>query len=201
MTKYETGKVRTVAPVPLPTTATTTSITTVAPLQANTQSLTPPDLSQLTVAPKNLDLCAELNGRTVCINKKQWNKLSVIERYDYKNKWLYVTGKDENGNKHSFLLALDDSGESMTWGKAMASYGNSLPTKEQGEVIAKKHGAIYEAIVTFGGDKPGRLYWTKTELSSDIVWGVYMDKGYVYYTDKGAYNGFVREVVPVPNNK
>ena len=181
-------------------TATTTSPTiTTAPSQVNTQSLTPPDLSQLKVAPKNLDLCAELNGRTVCINKNQWSKLSVSERKAYKNKWLYVTGKDESGSKHSFLLALNDSGEDMTWDEAMSRYGNSLPTKEEGDVMVKNYKAINKAIFVFRGDMARPYYWTRTEYDSSYAWSVGMNYGYVGTYGK-TYSYRVRAVAPVPSS-
>ena len=177
--------------------ATTSPTAIPAPSQVNTRSLTPPDLSQLKVAPKNLDLCAELNGRAVCINKEQWNKLSATEREAYKNKWLYVTGKDKSGNQHSFLLALNDSGEGMTWNEAMSRYGNSLPTKEQCGAMAKHSEAINKAIIAFGGDYPKFSYWTRTESDSSLAWYVYMLDGYVNYTTKtSTYR--VRAVAPVP---
>ena len=182
--------------------STSSPATTTAPSQVNIQSLTPPDLSQLTVTLKNLDLCAELDGHAVCINKKQWEKLSATKREAYKNKWLYVTGKDESGSKHSFLLALDDSDEEMTitWNEAMSRYGNSLPTKEQGEVMAKNIKAITKAIIDFGGDKdPQWWYWTRTEYDSSSAWLVGMFYGIVNYYGK-ACAARVRPVAPVPSS-
>lgn len=152
---------------------------------------------QYSTAPINLALCAELNGQIVYITQAQWEKMSATEQAACKNKWLCVIG-DYEGKTYRFLLALNDSGEKyMTWDEAMSRYGNSLPTKKQGEVMAKNYEAIEAAIIAFGGDSKGVMYWTGTEYNSSKAWGFNMTLGRVghYYKDFPLH---VRAVAQVP---
>ena len=88
----------------------------------------------------------------------------------------------------------------MTWDDAMSRYGNSLPTKEQAEVMGKIYSSINAAIIAFGGDKdPKGWYWTRTEENSSTAWVVYMYSGYVFNALKS--NTYrVRAVAPVPSS-
>ena len=132
---------------------------------------------QYSATPINLALCAELNGQTVYITQAQWEKMSATEKAACKNKWLCVIG-DYGGKNYRFLLALNDSGKFMTWNEGMSSYGDSLPIKEQAEVMAKNYEAINKAIIAFGGNKyPREVYWTKTEYDSSTAWVVHMHDG------------------------
>ena len=183
----------------------TTPVTLSGSLQKQTAATAPATTSGSTASgnysttPINLALCAELNGRTVYITQQQWESMYPTWKATCKNKWLYVSGYDKIGNKHSFLLALNDSGkDEMTWYEAMSQYGNSLPTKGQGEVMAGNHEAINAAIIAFGGDT-WYYYWTRTACNSSSAWGVSMGNGYVYnYGKTGA--GRVRAVAPVPSS-
>lgn len=86
----------------------------------------------------------------------------------------------------------------MAWDEAMARYGDSLPTKAQGEIMAEQYMEINNAIKQFGGDKePDWWYWTREECSSSEAWMVFMHAGYVHNPDK-TYYGWVRSVAPVP---
>lgn len=146
-------------------------------------------------APINLALCAELNGQTVYITQAQWEKMSATEKAACKKKGVCVIG-DYGGKTYRFLLALKDSGGRMTWNEAISRYGNSLPTKEQGEVMAKNYEAINAAIITFGGDKnPTGVYWAKKKYNSSYAWVVNMYEGNVRISTS---LHWVRAVAPVP---
>ena len=157
--------------------------------------------SNYSATPINLALCAELNGRTVYITQAQWKAMSATEQAACKNKWLCVIG-DYEGKTYRFLLALNYSEERITWDKAMSRYGDSLPTKEQGEVMASNYKAINAAIIAFGGDKdPECGYWTRTKYNSSSAWIVNMYYGFgaVKYGSIGEANPYdVRVVAPVP---
>lgn len=177
-------------------------------LQKQTAATAPPTTSGSTASdnysttPINLALCAELNGQTVYITQQQWESMSPTQQAACKNKWLCVIG-EYRGNDYNFLLALNHSKEEMTWDKAMSRYGNSLPTKEQAEVMAKNCDAINAAIIAFGGDKePKRWYWTRTEyisLNTTYAWIVGMIYGNLNSEGK-TYRYRVRTVAPLPTN-
>ena len=151
---------------------------------------------QYSTTPINLALCAEMNGQIVYITQAQWGKMSSAEQTACKKKGVCVIG-DYEGKTYRFLLALNDSGEKMKWNQAMSRYGNSLPTKEQGEVMVANYKAINSAIIAFGGDKdPESWYWTRTEYNSSYAWIVNMTGGLVYFNKTLASR--VRAVAPVP---
>lgn len=128
---------------------------------------------------QNLDLHATRDGKNYYFSQSEWKSLPADEKSKYNRKGVVVIG---DGLK--FVVALRDSGEEMTWDEAMSRYGNSLPSKEQAEVMAKQHETINKAIIAFGGDKnPEYWYWTKTEQDSSTAWLVTMTGGVVsnYY--------------------
>ena len=151
---------------------------------------------EFSTTPVNLALCAELNGKVVYITQQQWKAMPPVEQFACKKKGLCVIGNNER-----FLLALNDSGEKgMTWDEAMSRYGNSLPTKEQAEVMGKNYKAINAAIKAFGGDKdPAWVYWTRTENDSSYAWIVSMSYGCIGTGNKPGTNR-VRAVTPVPSS-
>ena len=141
---------------------------------------------------QNLDLHATRDGKNYYFSQSEWKSLSADEKSKYNRKGVVVIG---DGLK--FVVALHHS-DRMTWDEAMSRYGNSLPTKEQAEVMAKQYETINKAIIAFGGDE-AVLYWTKTEYDSSRAWGVYMPYGGVYYYYKPTpYR--VRAVAPVPSS-
>ena len=184
----------------------TAPVTLSGSLQKQTAATAPTTTPESTASgnysttPINLALCAELNGRTVYITQQQWKAMSPTQQAACKKKWLCVIG-DYAGKTYRFLLALNDSGENrMTWAKAMSHYGDSLPTKEQAEVMTNNYKAINAAIIAFGGDKnPGWWYWTRTEKDSSSAWIVNMNGGYVSYNYKTRIYR-VRAVAPVPSS-
>ena len=101
------------------------------------------------------------------------------------------------GNGLEFVLALHDNGKDITWDEAMRTYGNRLPTKAQGEVLASQTKAIMAAVESFGGDGYFR-FWTRTEHKegSSLAWYVTMNGGIVgnYYK---ATTARARAVAPV----
>ena len=134
------------------------------------------------------------------VTQPQWKAMSITEQDACKKKGVCVIG-DYEGKTYRFLLALNDSGRGgMTWDEAMSQYGNSLPTKEQVEVMAKNYKAINAAIIAFGGDKdPRGDYWTRTEKDSLNAWLVGMYSGIVL-DDTKAFSYRVRAVAPVPSS-
>lgn len=166
------------------------------PVSAQTQSQPEKEPVVPSKTPENLKLCVERDGQIGYFSKEQWKELTGVEKKQYRKKGLCVIGDGQR-----FLLALNDSGEGMTWDEAMSRYGNSLPTKEQGEVMAKNYKAINAAIIAFGGDKdPKWYYWIRTEDDSSNDWSVNMGIG----SGVGHYGlgnfGRVRAVAPVPSS-
>ncbi len=144
----------------------------------------------------NLDLYATLNGKNYFFSQSEWESLPDTEKNKYDRKGVVVIG---DGLK--FVLALHDTEHGMDWDDAMRRYGDSLPSKEQGEVMANQHEAINKAIIAFGGDKdPEFGYWTKTEYDSSHAWFVLMNNGEVgkFLTKESSYG--VRTVSPVPTD-
>ena len=145
--------------------------------------------------PGNLKLCVERDGQIGYFTKAQWKELTGVEKKHYRKKGLCVISDGQR-----FLLALNDSGKEMTWDEVMSRYGNSLPTKEQGEVMAKNYKAINAAIIAFGGDNnPAWDYWTRTENYSSYAWCVGMTDGDILSAYE-AQAWRVRTVAPVPSS-
>ena len=140
---------------------------------------------------RNLDLQASRDGRNYYFSQSEWADLPQSEKSKYRPKGVVVIGSGLE-----FVLALHDNGKGITWDEAMRTYGNSMPTKEQGEVIAAQVDAIKAAVKAFGGDGPMLLFWTRTEVNSAYAYYVYMTGGVVSYTFKTAANR-ARAVVPL----
>lgn len=98
-----------------------------------------------------------------------------------------------------FVVALLDSGKEMTWDEAMSRYGNSLPSKEQAEVMFIHDKSINKAIIAFDGDKdPEKSYWTQTEYDEDSSMAHFVDmSGGGGYASKNLTH-CVRTVSPIP---
>lgn len=165
----------------------TTPVTLTGTLQKQTAA------SKYSKTPINLALCAVVDGQTVYITQPQWQAMPEAEKSACTKKGLCVIGGGQR-----FLLALNDSGESMDWNEAMSRYGDSLPTKEQATTMALNYNFINAAIIAFGGDKdPAKIYWTRTEKGPSNARYVYLGGGYLS-------NGYkttrlrVRAVAPVP---
>ena len=147
------------------------------------------------ISPGKFDLCTKRDGRVVYFTQSEWNSVPSSEKSQYTKQGVYVS---DNGL--FFIVALHDSGSEMTWDEAKSRYGNNLPTKAQGEVMAKNYKAINAAITAFGGDSdPGCLYWTRTTAPDDSsrAWVFGMNNGIVFFTgNMRSYS--VRAVAPVP---
>lgn len=94
----------------------------------------------------NLDLQASRDGRNYYFSQSEWKNLPHSEKNKYSPKGVVVIGSGLE-----FVLALHDSGKNITLDEAMRTYGKSLPTKAQGEVIAAQAEAIKAAVKAFGG--------------------------------------------------
>lgn len=152
--------------------------TKTVPVRDNMTIRLQPEKKETSFSPRtsyqNLDLHATRDGKNYYFSQSEWKSLPADEKSKYNRKGVVVMG---DGLK--FVLALHHSSE-MTWDEAMSRYGNSLPSKEQAEVMAKQHEAINKAIIAFGGDKnPNEFYWTKIEDGSSTAWYVSMYNGYV----------------------
>lgn len=173
--------------------------TKTVPVRDNMTIRLQPEKKETSFSPRtsyqNLDLHATRDGKNYYFSQSEWKSLPADEKSKYNRKGVVVIG---DGLK--FVLALHDSGKLMTWDEAMSRYGNSLPTKEQAEVMAKQHETINKAIIAFGGDKnPDGYYWTKTEAEYDsslLAWYVIMDSGYIDYNGKSC-TYRARAVAPV----
>lgn len=141
---------------------------------------------------ENLALACVRDGEYFYFSQPNWERIPVSEKSRFSKKGVVVTGNGER-----FILDLHDNGKAITWDEAMAQYGNRLPTKSQGDVMAGNHKAINAAIIAFGGGNPEWWYWTRTEKSSSNAWFVYMDYGGVNYATKTS-TAMVRLVAPVP---
>lgn len=143
---------------------------------------------------KNLDLYATRDGMNYFFSQSEWKSLPADEKSKYNREGVVVIGDGLN-----FVVTLHDSGKRMTWDEAMSRYGSSLPTKAQGEVMAKQYGKINAAIVAFGGDKgPATYYWTKNEpVNPDYAWYVDMDGGIVKANIIKRTQLKVRAVIPI----
>ena len=141
---------------------------------------------------ENLALACERDGEYFYFSQPNWEKIPVSEKSCFSKKGVVVIGNGER-----FILVLHDNGKGITWHEAMAQYGNRLPTKSQGDVMASNRIAIKAAIIDFGGDRPNQWYWTRTEYDSTLAWGFNMSDGYV--TPNGNTSAArVRSVAPVP---
>lgn len=146
----------------------------------------------------NLDLMAVRDGQTCYISQLEWVTMSDAEHSRYDRKGVVVVGSVVD----PFVVDLYDSGEDMTWEEAMNIYGDSLPSLEQAEEMARQYEEINAAIIAYGGDKnPARLYWTKDEHKDDssIAWVFNVNNGYVNVSYKANPNR-VRVVAPVPSS-
>lgn len=169
--------------------------TKTVPVRDNMTIRLQPEKKETSFSPRtsyqNLDLHATRDGKNYYFSQSEWKSLPADEKSKYNRKGVVVMG---DGLK--FVLALHHSSE-MTWDEAMSRYGNSLPSKEQAEVMAKQHEAINKAIIAFGGDKnPNEFYWTKIEDGSSYAWIVNMYSGTVHYFYKTNPNR-ARAVAPI----
>lgn len=140
---------------------------------------------------RNLDLEASRDGRDYYFSQSEWDALPQSEKSKYSPQGVVVIG-----DGLEFVLALHDNGKDITWDEAMRTYGNRLPTKAQGEVLAAQAEAIKAAVEAFGGDFHRYWFWTRTENDSTSAWGVAMGNGSV--TNRTKYNtGRVRPVARV----
>lgn len=139
---------------------------------------------------RNLDLQASRDGRNYYFSQSEWKALPQSEKSKYSPQGVVVSG-----NGLEFVLALHDNGKDITWDEAMRTYGNRLPTKAEGEVIAAQAEAIIAAVKAFGGDDPMYGFWSRTEYDSSYAWYVHMFYGNVYTITK-TNTGRARAVAP-----
>ncbi len=143
--------------------------------------------------PKNCDLCVTWEGKTGYISERDWQKMNSDEKGQCTKKGIYLSGDGQR-----FLLALNDSQSSeIDWNDAIAKYGNSLPTRDQGDIMGKNVYEMNSALRVYGGQQLGDWYWTRTESSSSYAWYVSMYLGTVLTNNKTS-TSRVRAVAPVP---
>ncbi|MDO5394383.1 MAG: PEGA domain-containing protein [Bacteroidales bacterium] len=154
------------------------------------QPATPAEL-RFSTKPVDMALCAKGQDGYVYITADQWKKLSESQKSSFTPCGVYLA----DGN---FIVELHDkeNGEWMTWNAAMKY---NLPTKEQGQILVDNRTALNNALRAFGGTVMDNVYWTKTEKSHSLAWGVYMYNGYVSGSNK-TYALRVRAVAPVPES-
>ena len=142
----------------------------------------------------NLDLQAVRDGQTCYISQLEWVTMSDAEHSRYDRKGVVVVGSVVD----PFVVDLYDSGEDMTWEEAMNIYGDSLPSLEQAEEMARQYEEINAAILAFGGDNnPNLYYWTKVESDPYCAWFFDLFNGGVNPCNKIDASR-VRAVAPVP---
>ena len=135
--------------------------------------------------PATGDLCAVRNGEISYFNTTEWAGLSESEKSSYEKLGIYMSG---DFGIAPFLVGLHLDGKQYTWEQAMIRFGDSLPTKAQGEIIAKEYKSINAALMTFGGGIGYMsFFWTRTEYNSDKAWFVpnsdsarYENKSHMY---------------------
>lgn len=140
---------------------------------------------------RNLDLQASRDGRDYYFSQSEWKSLPQSEKSKYRPKGVVVIGRGLE-----FVLALHDNRKDITWDEAMRNYGNSLPTKAQGEVLVAQAEAINLTVKAFGGEYPMYAFWTRTERSSSSAWAVSVYGCIVGYNNK-THVTRVRPVVPL----
>lgn len=181
----------------------TDSITVADSSESPADTVTNPAELVVTEIPKarayynNLDLQASRDGRNYYFSQSEWADLPQSEKSKYRPKGVVVIGSGLE-----FVLALHDNGKYITWDEAMRTYGNYLPTKAQGEVIAAQANAIEAAVKAFGGDDPMYRFWTRTECGEDssTAWLVSMPYGLIDYGNGKTSTYRVRAVAPVPSS-
>lgn len=112
-----------------------------------------------------------------------------------------VTIAEKNGEKcvrvhagkYDFVVALHDLGSEMKLDDAMKAAekeGMRLFTKEEGMLMFCFKDEINAALVELGGDPLSEddCYWSSSEFSQSLAWGVSFTSGYVsgygkYYTN------------------
>lgn len=130
------------------------------------------------------DLITEKGGEYVCFTPGQWQE--VPDKSAYTKLGVVVN----DGTCPAFYVALHDKagGEDMTWGEAVARYGEGvLPSKGQGEAMIENEDKINNAMRAFGGTVMDKWYWGK-EIDSSYAWYVNMTYGGVGYAGKSATN-------------
>ena len=140
------------------------------------------------------DLITKIGGEYICFTSSEWQK--VPDKSAYTKLGVVVN----DGSCPAFYVALHDKagGEDMTWGEAVARYGEGiLPTKEQCYALSNNKDIINNAMRAFGGTVMDDIYWGKEDGSSG-AWYVCMA-----YSSVGIYYGEtnisrVRAVAPVP---
>ena len=139
----------------------------------------------------NLDLQASRDGRDYYFSQSEWADIPQSEKSKYRPKGVVVIG-----DGLEFALALHDNGHDITWDEAMRTYGNRLPTRAQGEVLAAQADAVMAAIKAFGGNDYKYSFWTREDRDSSLALGVSMTRGSVDYNYKTGRNR-ARAVAPV----
>lgn len=154
--------------------------------------------------PRNLDLQAIIDGRKVYFSVDEWRQLTTDEQSRFEKVGVVI---DYNGRRFVTKLNMERHGSGytyddsrwFTWDEAMQWFnriggGWQLPSKEEGEAMAKQGRALRATIIDFGGHLLAiEIYWTRTEYSASRAWSFDLSLGYVRSYGK-SYNFGVRGV-------
>lgn len=104
---------------------------------------------------ENFALACESDGKRYYLSRSEWD--NVPDKEDYKKLGIVVMG-----NGYRMAVEMEDCMDGIVdWGYAVSKFGNRLPDKAQGEVIAANMDAIQNALEYFGGKRMAGWYWTK----------------------------------------
>lgn len=107
---------------------------------------------------------------------------------------------DENGdNPKPLILALNDWRKKKNWDTAMKSTpeGWRVPNRIEWLIILENKDKINAALEKHGGKKLSEddWYWSSSEYTNYLAWGVSATNGNVDWTNKYHYSGYVRCVL------
>lgn len=96
---------------------------------------------------ENFALACERDGKRYYLSRSEWD--NVPDKEDYKKLGIVVMG-----NGYRMAVEMEDCMDGIVdWGYAVSKFGNRLPDKAQGEVIAANMDAIQNALEYFGGNR------------------------------------------------
>lgn len=135
---------------------------------------------------ENFALACERDGKRYYLSRSEWD--NVPDKDDYKRLGIVVMG-----NGYRMAVEMEDCMDGIVdWGYAVSKFGNRLPDKAQGEVIAANMDAIQAALGYFGGKRMAGWYWTKEsnrEVSTygeNQAWEIMSNYNCIDSADKGA---------------
>ncbi|MGN0223959.1 MAG: protein kinase [Muribaculaceae bacterium] len=152
------------------------------------------EYAQFRTTPRNLDLQAHYNGDTCYISQSEWNelgdaikgritKLGLVINYT-RRKFIVKLTMERHGHGYRW-----EDPKYFTWNEAYElvskmTDGWRLPTRREGEDMAKQYKNVNSALETFGGDN-NYFYWADDGLYRNRASYFYLSNGNVgdYYTD------------------